>query len=271
VTPRPTACGVITLLTDFGASDPFVGVMKGVILCHFPEARVVDLCHGIQPGEITEAAFWLERCYAWFPPGSVHVTVVDPGVGSERRIVGGAIAGHFFLAPDNGCFGPGLLEASGAEFRSVELDQLALPAPSATFHGRDVFAPLAARLASGALRFVELGPRAEPLPSLLGAPVLSGERLRGEVVTVDRFGNLITNLDASAWRSRAVSQVSVGPHCVPLRRTYTDAAPGELMALINSFGVLEIAEARGSAERSLGSGRGTPVELTLSAAPHARG
>lgn len=271
MTPAPAPCGIITLLTDFGASDPFVGVMTGAILSHYSAARVVDLCHGVQPGSIVEAAFWLERCYPWFPPGSVHVTVVDPGVGSERRILGAAIAGHLFLAPDNGCFGRRLLEASSAEFRSVDLAQLTLPNPSATFHGRDVFAPLAARLASGALRFAELGPRAEPLPSLLIEPVLSEDRLRGEVVTVDRFGNLITNLDESAWSSRTVTQVSVGPRSVPLRRTYSDAAPGELMALVNSFGVLEIAEACGSAERSLGSGRGTPVELTLSTLAHARG
>ena len=267
----PAACGIITLLTDFGTSDPFVGVMTGVVLSRFPAARVVDLCHGIRPGAIAEAAFWLERCYAWFPPGSVHVSVVDPGVGSERRILGAAIDGHFFLAPDNGCFGPKLLAASGAEFRSLDLARLALPLPSATFHGRDVFAPIAAGLASGALGFAELGPRADPLPSSLPVPVLSADRLQGEVVTVDRFGNLITNLDASFWSSQAVSEVSIASRRVQLHRTYSDAASGELVALVNSFGVLEIAEAGGNAERSLGSGRGTPVELTLSSAARVRG
>jgi S-adenosyl-L-methionine hydrolase (adenosine-forming) len=165
VTARSAGCGIVTLLTDFGSSDPFVGVMTGAILSSFPAARVVDLCHGILPGAVAEAAFWLERCFPWFPPGSVHVAVVDPGVGSERRILGASVSGHLFLAPDNGCFGPRLLTASRAEFRSVDLERHGLSAASATFHGRDIFAPIAARLASGALGFAELGPPAEPLPS----------------------------------------------------------------------------------------------------------
>ncbi len=265
MTARPAASGIVTLLTDFGTSDPFVGVMTGAILSSFPAARVVDVSHGIPPGAIAEAAFWLERCFPWFPPGSVHVAVVDPGVGSERRILGASISGHLFLAPDNGCFGPRLLAASPAEFRTIDLERHGLSAASATFHGRDIFAPIAARLASGALGFAELGPRAEPLPSALETPSLSADRLEGKVVTVDRFGNLITNLDASAWSTREVTQVSVASRRLPLQRTYSDAAPGDLLALVNSFGVLEIAESCGNAERSLGLGRGTLVALTLAA------
>jgi len=226
---------------------------------------VVDLCHGIRPQAIAEAAFWLERCYPWFPRGSVHLAVVDPGVGSERRLLAAAIDGHLFLAPDNGLLGERLLAADGAEIRAIEVDRLGLATPSATFHGRDVFAPIAAGLASRALTFTSLGPTIEPLPCVLGAARLTGDRVHGEVVTVDRFGNLLTNLDPGAWRGRAVSQVMVASRSIVLGRTYSDAPTGALLALVNSFGVLEIALPGGSAEQHLGLGRGTPVELTLAA------
>lgn len=261
--PGASPSGVITLLTDFGTSDPFVGVMTGAILCRFPRAMVVNLCHGLRAQGISEAAFWLERCFSWFPPGTVHVAVVDPGVGSERRLLGAACGGHYFLVPDNGLLAPGLLEHPDASVRQIDLARLGLKAPSATFHGRDLFAPLAAWLASGQLAFGELGAPASPLPCRLPPLHMAGEHLVGEVITIDRFGNLITNLDARAWQGRTAARCCIAGQSLRVRRTYSDVSNNELVALVNSFGVLEVAQRDGSAERSLGCGRGSRVELTL--------
>lgn len=254
-------CGVVTLLTDFGLADPFVGVMTGVILSRFPGARVVDLCHGIRPQAIREGAFWLERCFSWFPAGTVHVAVVDPGVGSARRVLAAAAAGHYFVAPDNGLLGERLLSAPGAHALEVDVGRLGLTPSSATFHGRDVFAPLAAALASGALDLRQAGLPVQPQPCELAAPVRSAQGISGEVVTIDRFGNLLTNLDAELLAAADLRRVAIAGRVLPVRRTYSDASPGELMGLINAFGVLEIAERDGSAERALGVGRGAPVQL----------
>jgi S-adenosyl-L-methionine hydrolase (adenosine-forming) len=259
--------GVITLLTDFGLSDPFVGIMKGVIVSAFPSARIIDLCHGIAPQSVPEAAFWLERSFGWFPVGSVHVVVVDPGVGSARRIVALATTGHYFLAPDNGSLAPSLLSSPGASVREVDVARHGLEPRHATFHGRDVFAPVAARLASGSLAFASLGDRVEPRPCVLEPPVNDGEHITGAVITIDRFGNLITNLGQELIHGVRAPYVSIGGHAVRVVRTYADAQPGELIALVNAFDVIEIAVRDGSAERQLGLGRHTPVRLPLSLRP----
>lgn len=269
MTAPSTSCGVITLLTDFGLGDPFVGVMKGVLLSRFPAARVIDLCHGIRPQAIREAAFWLERCHPWFPPGTVHVAVVDPGVGSTRRVLAASIAGHYFLVPDNGLLGARLVEAPGARVLAVDVARHGLTPKSATFHGRDVFAPLAAALASGALDFDDLGEPVQPLPCELARPTRDARGISGEVVTVDHFGNLMTNLDETLLVGGGVHHALIGERSVPLRRTYSEARPGELLALLNAFGVLEIAERDGSAERTLGAERGAVVRLPLERAPGA--
>jgi S-adenosylmethionine hydrolase len=263
----PPPSGVISLLTDFGQSDPFVGVMTGVILTHFAGARVVDLCHGIRPQAIVEASFWLERCYRWFPRGTVHVAVVDPGVGSERRLLAAAIDGHYFLLPDNGLLSPSLLGAAGARVLAMDVAKLGLPVPSATFHGRDVFAPVAGGLGSGARSFGSLGVPAVPLPSVLPRAAHTPAGVRGEVICADRYGNLISNVDEALARSSGATHVSIGGQRVPWRRTYADAAPGELLGLVNAFGVIEVAQRDGSAERHLGLTRGAPVELIAPAAP----
>jgi S-adenosylmethionine hydrolase len=226
---------------------------------------VVDLCHGIRPQAIAEGAFWLERCYHWFPRGTVHVAVVDPGVGSSRALLAAAIAGHYFLLPDNGLLGPALLAAPGARVLAVDVPKLGLPAPSATFHGRDIFAPLAAGLASGDQRFDTLGVPTRPLPSLLPLPRRSAAGASGEVVCVDRFGNLITNLDEALLetelaRGSGASLVRVAGQSLRWLRSYAEAQPGELLALVNAFGVLEIAARDDSAERRLGVSRGALVE-----------
>jgi S-adenosyl-L-methionine hydrolase (adenosine-forming) len=254
--------GIITLLTDFGLSDPFVGIMKGVILSRFRGASVIDLCHGIPAQSVADAAFWLERSYGWFAPGTVHVAVVDPTVGSTRSILAVRAHGHLFLAPDNGLLAASLT-GPGAEVLRVDASRLGLSPPSATFHGRDVFAPIAADLASGAIGFADVGAPAQAAPCVLGAARVEAGAVRGEVVTIDRFGNLITNLERGALEAVGARRVSIGGREVALRRTYADVAPGELAALFNAFEVLELAVRDGSAERQLGLGRGTPVSAPV--------
>lgn len=255
------ASGIITLTTDFGLSDPFVGIVKGVILGRFAEARIIDLTHGIPPQAIADAAFWLRGSFASFPAGTVHVAVVDPGVGTERVILGAEACGHLFLAPDNGLLGPVLEGCPGARCVRVEAPEL-LRAASRTFHGRDVFAPLAAELASGRARVDDLGPAYVPAtPSVSAAPLVTPDRALGVVVTVDRFGNLITNLSRVLVERWPDPVVTLDGREVPLVRTYGDARPGELVALVDAFEVLEIACVNGDAAAALGRGRGTPVAV----------
>jgi S-adenosyl-L-methionine hydrolase (adenosine-forming) len=252
---------LITLLTDFGLGDPFVGVMKGVIYSRLPRARLVDLCHGIAAQSVAEGAYWLDRCQPWFPPGTLHVAVVDPGVGTARATLAAHIAGHYFLAPDNGLLSQRLLEHPGADVRAVDLEPLGIRPASSTFHGRDVFAPLCTLLASGARAFAELGARFQPQGSALPVPEPGEDGIHGEIVTVDRFGNLISNIAAEHVREQRASRVAVGEHVLPLRRTYAEAAPAELLGLINAFDSVEIAERDGSAERRLGLGRGARIRV----------
>ncbi len=259
--------GIVTLTTDFGHRDPFVGVMKGQVLCRVPAARLVDLTHEVPAHWPAEAGFWLGRSFRYFPPGTVHVAVVDQGVGSSRDIAVVEAEGHLFLAPDNGLLA-GVLERLECTpvLRRLEdsvLLELGILKPSATFHGRDIFAPLSAELAAGRLRPECLGPVVRELVSGgLPGPLLAGEQLSGAVVTVDHFGNLLTNLDASLVAQVATPVVRAGGQEIELRRTYSDVLPGEYVALINSFGVLEVARAQKSAAEGLGLGRGAPIVVS---------
>lgn len=262
---RFSPSGVITLTTDFGHKGPFVASMKGVMLTHFPTAKIVDLTHEIIAHWPAEAGFWLERSYRYFPKGTVHLAVVDPGVGTERDIIAAHHDGHVFLAPDNGLLTPMLEEASDARVHKVEmskLSQFGIEEVSATFHGRDVFAPLAAELAAGRAQLESLGPWASDLiPSWVDPPSRAGDGAAGVVITVDNFGNLITNISEELVRDVAEPVVHVGGHFVPLRRTYGDVRPGEYLAIVNSFGVLEVARAEQSAADGLGVSRGAPVTV----------
>lgn len=254
---------IITLTTDFGQKGPFVGVMKGAILRHAPDVRIIDLTHEIHVHWPTEAGFWLERAYRYFPAGAVHVAVVDPGVGTERDIVVVDYDGHIFLAPDNGLLPPAFETADSLQAWRLSADWLRAqnwPVPSNTFHGRDIFAPLAAQLAIGAIQPQDVGPRAtELIPSLLEKPYEMGGELHGTVVTLDHFGNLITNIEETELGAFNEPEVHVAGHRLPLRTAYGNVPPGEFLALINSFGVVEIARAEGSAADGLGLGRGAPV------------
>lgn len=258
------ASGVITLTTDFGPQGPFVAVMKGRILGRLPEARIIDVTHEVPVYWPAEAGFWLARAYQYFPAGSVHVAVVDPGVGTGRDIIAVQADGHVFLAPDNGLLAPllgGPLAPVVHRLDEARLMQhLGLAPASATFHGRDIFAPIAAELAAGRLMPEQLGPRHhDPVPGWVEEPVLSGGHIDGVVITIDHFGNLITNIDAGLLAGLRQPLVRAGGQQLPLRRTYGDVAPGQFLALVNSFGVLEIACAERSAADSLGLGRGAPV------------
>ncbi|MFO1407530.1 MAG: SAM-dependent chlorinase/fluorinase [Steroidobacteraceae bacterium] len=256
-------CGLVTLTTDFGLRDPFVGVMKGRLVAHHPEVRIVDLTHEILAHWPAEAGFWLARSFRYFPSGTVHVAVVDPGVGGAREIALVEAEGHAFLAPDNGLLAAVVAAVERPRLRRVAapaLSRLGLDAPSATFHGRDVFAPLAAMLASGQESPGSVADdAAELIPGWLDDPVRGADRVGGTVVTIDHFGNLLTNIDAMHVNAVPHAVVRVAGREVPLRRTYSDVRPGEYLALVNSFGVLEIARAEMSAAEGLGLDRGAPV------------
>lgn len=255
--------GVVTITTDFGHQGPFVGVMKGRIYTRCPEARIVDLTHEILVHWPVEAGFWLERAYEYFPRGTVHIAVVDPGVGTSREIACVELDGHVFLAPDNGLLGALASRHPDALCRHLAPERLAalgLSRPSATFHGRDIFAPIAAELAAGRLQPDALGPRvAQIVPGWVDDAEGDERAISGVVITLDHFGNLITNIEAGVVLRMGSPRIYAASHSWPLSRTYGDVRPGELLALVNSFGVIEIARAEGSAAEALGLSRGAPV------------
>jgi S-adenosylmethionine hydrolase len=255
--------GVITITTDFGHQGPFVGVMKGVMLSRLPDARIVDLTHEIVVHWPAEAGFWLARAFGYFPPGTVHVAVVDPGVGTSREIIAVSAKGHVFLAPDNGLLAPVVGRNPGAsivKLTAARLVHFGIRSPSATFHGRDIFAPIAAELAAGRCVPADLGERqASLVPGWVDEPTVERGAVSGVVIAVDHFGNLITNVDGELLKGLEKPTVHAGNHTFELLRTYGDTQPGQYLALINSFGVVEIARAEQSAADGLGLGRGAPV------------
>ena len=260
----------IALTTDFGTRDAYAAQLKGVLLAHCPGAAVLDLTHDIAPHDAIEGALFLDGAVPAFPPGTVHLAVVDPGVGGARRAIACAIGGQFAVCPDNG-----LLTLLARRLPLEEAREIANPAlrrepVSTTFEGRDVFAPAAAHLACGGA-LGDLGPPAEDLATLaLPEPAREADGVRGEVLHVDRFGNAITNVEASMLPASILPKgaaggvrVSVGGRGLPLRRTYADAAPGEALALVGSGGRLEIAVREASAADRLGLRRGSPVLVAL--------
>src|SRR5437870_9744709 len=209
---------LITLLTDFGTRDPFVGVMKGVILSLCPAARLVDLTHEIAPGDIAAGALALRWAVEYFPPGTVHLAVVDPGVGSERRPLVLRAAEAFYVGPDNGLLWPAAALDADPQVWEIDLSRWDRPV-SATFHGRDVFAPAAARLAAGELPAAFCRPARDAVRRGWPAPAPHGDMVRGAVIYVDRFGNGITNLapadlsppGSEGWRFRVAGREIRGP------------------------------------------------------------
>ncbi|MSR15721.1 MAG: hypothetical protein EXR86_14440 [Gammaproteobacteria bacterium] len=259
-----TPSGVITVTTDFGHRGPFVGTMKGVMITRFPNARIIDLTHEVYVHWPAEAGFWLERSFQYFPSGTVHLAVVDPGVGTERSALIVVGAGHVFVAPDNGLLAD-VIEQTGGTAISVDatcLAGLGIEHLSATFHGRDLFAPLAAEIASGRVAPWALGRVTHDyIPSLIEPPERRGKELHGIVITSDHFGNLITNISRADLAKFKRPMVRAAGHEIAFYRTYGDVQPGTVIALINSFEVLEIACAEKNAATMLGLGRGGPVSV----------
>ncbi len=257
----------ITLTTDF-ADDVFVGVMKGVIAGINPEARVIDLTHAIEPGDVRAAAFALMVSFDYFPAGTVHVVVVDPGVGSDRRILCARTANHLFLAPDNGALSWALQRETPLAIHSVENRTCFLEPVSHTFHGRDIFAPVAAHLALGVTP-EELGPEMSPDDIVrVNFPeprAVEGAGTEGEVLYIDRFGNCITNISAADLKDAEASSVRIEIASLRLEgllTSYADAEPGTALALFGSTGFLEIAAARANAAERFGLNVGDAVVVT---------
>lgn len=258
--------GVITITTDFGHKGPFAAVMKGVIVGRFPEAKIIDLIHDIPAQWPPEAGFWVSRSYRYFPQGTVHLAIVDPGVGTERDILILQYDKHFFMAPDNGLLSPILDQEPDVQVFKLDLSclqRLNIENPSATFHGRDIFAPIAADLASGRTTPVSIGiPTTEWIPGWIDDPRLGTGKVSGVIITVDTFGNLISNIDRTLISDFREPVAHIAGHQIPMLTTYGRAQPGDYLALVNSFDVIEIARAEGNAAEGLGSDRGAPIVIS---------
>ena len=278
---------LIALLTDFGTTDSYVGVMKGVMLDINPLLQFVDLTHAIQPQNVRQAAFTLLNSYSFFPPRTLFLVVVDPGVGSQRRPIA-VRAGHWlFVAPDNGVLSYALRVIGHAESAELENQLHRMKAVSNTFHGRDIFAPAAAHLSLD-ISFDQLGQRVDQ-PVMLPEPqlIIEGNSIRGEVLHIDHFGNVITSLGLFTWESSdqltlnprfgtgrplqccAMSvEVSVSDPLMPLsrlsiRHTYTEVDNGEPLALVGSGGYLELSVNQGNFAAQFGIHIGDSVEIRL--------
>ena len=252
---------VITLTTDFGLADAYVAAMRGVILSICPQAQVVDISHNVQPQAVQQAAYLLSTAAPYFPPGTVHVAVVDPGVGTQRRAVAVHCGRALYVAPDNGLLSLALEQDPPREAVQLLESRFHLPEVSTTFHGRDIFAPAGAHLACGA-DLQEMGPQIA-VEELYRLPPLRPERdeedrWQAQVLHVDHFGNLITNLRVSQAPPSPI--FTAGETRIEgLSRTFADVAPGEMVAYAGSGGYVEIAVRQGSAAGQLGLAAGDPV------------
>lgn len=259
---------LVTLLTDFGTQDAYAAAMKGVILRHCPRAQIVDISHDVPAHNVLAGAFVLAGAAPFFPPGTLHVVVVDPTVGTDRRILVGRFEGQTYVFPDNGVITL-IAERGPAEGLVVVRNPDYLPRQplSTTFHGRDVFAPLAAHILNG-LSIDRLGPQPDTF-KLLDLPVCQeaeGE-LIGQIIYVDAFGNLVSNIPAELIRRRWLDMESIRGTCAArevgqLQPAYGFVEPGEVLMLLNSVGLIEVAVNRGRACDVLAAGLGTEVRLT---------
>jgi hypothetical protein len=260
------------LLTDFGFKDSYVGAMKGVIRSISRDADIIDLSHNIVPQDVAEAAFVLAASYRYFPGEAIFTCVVDPGVGTERAVLYMRANDQVFLAPDNGLLSVISDECGHAELRKVTAEEHFLEDRSTTFHGRDVFAPVAARLAEG-LEPEKLGPVISHIQRLqLPNPVRTADgSLRGEIIYIDQFGNLITNIRQNTMRrsfDAPPSRLEVHVKRRSARglcNAYADRPEGELLALVGSSGYLEVAVNRASAAERLGCEKGDSVTVSVAA------
>jgi S-adenosylmethionine hydrolase len=259
------ATGIVTLTTDFGSTDHFAGTMRGVILGVNPAAQVVDLCNAVNSFDVLDGALTIAQAYRYFPTETIHMVVVDPGVGSARRPLLVTTSKHYFIAPDNGVLSLVMEQEERVSVRHITAEHYFLQPLSNTFHGRDIFAPCAGWLSKG----VEAEKFGDEITDFvrfsLPKPKLVSERtLKGAVLKVDKFGNLITNLTPenapALFAADAKIRMTVGQATVSgLRNAYAEGQAGELFGLLNSMGFVEIASNRGAAAHLAKAGRGTEV------------
>ncbi|MFC1692353.1 S-adenosyl-l-methionine hydroxide adenosyltransferase family protein [Candidatus Latescibacterota bacterium] len=260
-----TVNGIITITTDFGNRDPYSGIMKGMILGANPCARIIDITHEIPAHDIIYAAFTILRSYKHFPEGTVHIAVVDPGVGGGRKNIVVKTDRYLFIGPDNGIFSRIIEKEKSYEIREIKNPPFILDKVSNTFHGRDVFAPCAGHLSAGK-PFSEVGPIIKKYKKL-GYPKVDLQKniLKGEVVSVDSFGNLITNINESTFHRFAgrkkVEIYFAAQRFDNIMRRYTDVPVGSLLILFGSIGYLEISMNEGSAESYFRTSVGSPVTI----------
>ncbi|HZC24813.1 MAG TPA: SAM-dependent chlorinase/fluorinase [Candidatus Binatia bacterium] len=260
---------IVTLTTDFGTNDHFVGAVKGVILDIVPEAAIVDISHAVQAFDVLDGALTISQAYSYFPTGTVHMIVVDPGVGTARRPILASSDGYHFVAPDNGVLSMVYAREERIHVRHITADHYFRQPVSSTFHGRDVFAPVAAYLAK-MVDSHKFGDEIEDYVRFAAPkPKPAGDnKLRGVVLKVDRFGNLITNVtpeDAPAlFAPNAAFKIVVGSKEVSeIRTAYAEGAPGEVFAVLGSMGYLEIVANRTAAAQLTGAGKGSEVSILL--------
>ncbi len=261
---------IITLTTDFGTNDHFVGVMKGVILEIVPDAQIVDICHAVQAFDVLDGALTISQAYSYFPTRTVHVVVVDPGVGTARRPIVASCDKYHFVAPDNGVLSLVYAREPRMHVRHITAQHYFMQPVSNTFHARDIFAPVAAWLAKE-VDSLKFGEEIEDYVKFTAPKpkAADGNRLRGVVLKVDRFGNLITNItpqDAPALFSGAAKgfKIVIGNREITdIQTSYAEGAPGQLFGVLGSMGFLEIATNRGAAAQLTGVGKGAEVSIVL--------
>ncbi len=264
---------IITLTTDFGLNDHYIGSMKGVILEIVPDAQIIDICHAVQPFDVLDGALTIAQAYNYFPAATVHLVVVDPGVGTERRPILASSDRHHFVAPDNGVLSLIYAREERMHVRHITSDHYFRQPVSKTFHGRDIFAPVAAYL-SKRMETDKFGDEITDFVKF-NAPKpksVDGKTLRGVVLKVDRFGNLVTNitpLDAPMLfqLDPLPFKIVVGKcEITEIHATYAEGRPGEVFGILGSMGYLEIATNRGAAVQLVGSGKGSEVNILLEGA-----
>jgi len=260
---------IITLTTDFGLQDPYVGQMKGSILKRNITARIIDITHALDPHDILAAAVTIRSSYRYFPTGTIHLVVVDPGVGSQRAILAASGEGHLFIAPDNGLLTLLAMDKRLDTVHRVENSSLFPAEISGTFHGRDIMAPVAAALAGG-LPLDKVGPITDFSDCVhldIPEPRQTETGIQGQVLHADRFGNLRTTITTgylSSFQPSDFREIRIGDHAIDsISSTYADRNQGELVALIDSSGYLEIAVNKGSAAALTGCRPGDPVEVIV--------
>ena len=264
---------LITLTTDFGLNDHFVGTIKGVILEIVPEAEIVDICHAVQAFDVLDGALAIAQAYSYFPNGTVHLVVVDPGVGTARRPILLSTGRHYFVAPDNGVLSLIYSHAERVQVRHIVAEHYYRQPVSSTFHARDVFAPVVAYLAKG-VEPVKFGEEITDFVRF-NAPkpkAVDAKTLRGIVLKVDRFGNMITNftppdVPALFQEQPPAFKILVGKREITeIHANYAEGAPNEVFGILGSMGYLEIAANRGAAAQIIGVGKGSEVSIVLEGA-----